>query len=50
MPSKKAIRSVLMTFNPHLIEMDVNRKKLAKKCVISTEEGKFRYNCIKANK
>lgn len=50
MPSKKAIRAVLMKFDPELIEIDTNYKRLAKKQVISLEEGEFRYNCIKTNK
>lgn len=49
MPSKKAIRAVLKDFNPELIEMDVNRKKLSKKQNISLEEGEFRFNCIQSN-
>ena len=33
MPSKKAIRAVLKAFDPELIEIDTNYKKLAKKQV-----------------
>lgn len=50
MPSKKAIRAVLKTFDPELIEIDTNYKKLAKKQVYSLEEGEFRYHCIRTNK
>lgn len=49
MPSKKAIRAVLRDFDPELIEIDTNYKKLAKKSNITLEEGEFRYNCIKTN-
>ena len=50
MPSKKAIRAVLKAFDPDLIEIDTNYKKLAKKQVYSLEEGEFRYHCIQTNK
>lgn len=50
MPSKKAIRAVLKAFDPELIEIDTNYKKLAKKQVYSFEEGEFRYHCIQTNK
>jgi len=49
MPSKKAIRAVLKAFDPELIEIDTNYKKLAKKQNISSEEGEFRYHCIQTN-
>lgn len=49
MPSKKAIRAVLKAFDPELIEIDTNYKKLAKKQNISFEEGEFRYRCIQNN-
>lgn len=50
MPAKKAIRAVLTTFDPKLVEKDVNKEKRAKKCLISPEEGKFRYKCITTGK
>lgn len=49
MPPKKAIRAVLKGFDPELIEIDTNYKKLAKKSNITLEEGEFRYNCIRTN-
>ena len=49
MPSKKAIRAVLKAFDPELIEIDTNYKKLVKKRNITLEEGVFRYHCIQTN-
>lgn len=49
-PSKKYIRSILLSVNPDLIDMDVNSGKLRSTKRISLEEGELRFRCISSNK